>query len=68
MNQDCHELDCRLSKDRHGNVFAATFMSTQKLRFEYWINPRSEYYFMEFITSNTETIISYNLETEIYEL
>ena len=48
--------------------FAVTFMSTQKLRFEYWINPRSEYYFMEFITSNTETIISYNLETEIYEL
>ena len=51
-------MDCRLSKDRHSNKIAVMFMSTQRVRFEYWINPRSEYYFMEFITTNAETIIS----------
>lgn len=53
-------VDC-LKSFRHSNGIAAMFVSTLKWRFKYWIDPRSENYFMEFITSNSETIISYNL-------
>ena len=45
-----------LKSFRHSNSIVAIFMSTMKWRFKYWINPRSDNYFIEFVMSNFEII------------